>query len=401
MISFFIFSLAGVLFSERLGLAKLYRNILAAALVLGATGLIVILLMPKDPDEFTFIGRIQSIFSTESGNNVPRLKIWAGTLNMIKDNFWIGVGPGGWNLNYYDYMSYVFTYIQATNWGRPHNDFIWVAAEKGIIGITLYVSYFITLFWMCWRIIVTSPHIKNRVFAMLLFGGVAAYIAIASFSFPIERINHQMYLALYGAAIASMYYRIQDPLPKRKLPMVFIAVALPILAFCTYYGFESVKFEKHVRLASAAMMQQNYPEVLKQIELARTPFRLIDNNSRPLDEFTSEAYEKMGKKEEKNAALDKALAIFPQKTILRNRKGQYLVEDQKYEEALQYFEKALLMVHTSKEIRINISVCHFYMKNYDKGLEVLKGIPDYEKMPDIMDRINTIEAVKNQQITVQ
>lgn len=397
MISFFIFSLAGVLFGERLGLAKKYRQILLAALLMGATGLAIILMLPKDPDEFSFIGRIQSIFSTESGNNVPRLKIYEGTLKMIRDHFLIGVGPGGWNLNYYDYMGYVFTYISATNWGRPHNDFLWVAAEKGIIGITLYLAYFITLFWMCWRIIVKSPHIKNRVMAMLLFGGLAAYIAIACFSFPIERINHQMYLALYGAGIASMYYRMQDTAIKRKLPVGIVAILIPVLIFCSYYGFETCKMEKHVRLATAAMMQQNYPEVIKQIELARTPFRLIDNNSAPLDEFTSEAYYKMGKKKEANEALDKALAIFPQKTILRNRKGQYLVEEQKYAEALVYFEKALLMVHTSKEIRINISVCHFYLKNYDKALEALKGIPEYEKMPDVMERVNVLESMKQQE----
>jgi O-antigen ligase len=397
MVSFFIFSLAGALLGERLGLAKRYRQILLAALVIGGSALAIILLMPKAPNEYSFIGRIQSIFSTESGNNAPRLWIWKGTLQMIRDNFWIGVGPGGWNLNYYDYMNNVFTYISATNWGRPHNDFLWVAAEKGIIGISLYIGYFLTLFWMCWRIIAKSPHIKNRVMAMLLFGGLAAYITIACFSFPIERINHQMYLALYGAGIASMYYRMQEPQTKRRLPVAVMVITVPILVFCTHYGFEACKFEKHVRLATAAMMQNNLPEVLKQIELARTPYRLIDNNSRPLDEFTSEAYEKMGKKQEKNEALDKALAIFPQKTILRNRKGQFLVEDQKYAEALEYFEKALLMVHTSKEIRINISVCHYYLKNYDKALEALKGIPGYKDMPDVMERVTVIENIKIQE----
>jgi O-antigen ligase len=397
MVSFFIFTLAGAVLGERLGLAKTYRQILLAGLLIGTAGLIVVLSLPKDPNEFSFIGRIQSIFSAESGNNAPRLWIWKGTLQMIRDNFWTGVGPGGWNLNYYDYMSNVFTYISATNWGRPHNDFIWVAAEKGIIGITLYLAYFITLFWMCWRIIAASPHVKHRVFAMLLFGGLAAYITIACFSFPIERINHQMYLALYGAGITAMYYRIQEPSQKRKLPVGIIAILMPVLVFCSYYGFETCKMEKHVRLATAAMMQQNYPEVIKQIELARTPFRLIDNNSAPLDEFTSEAYYRMGKKKEAAEALDNALAIFPQKTILRNRKGQYLVEEQKYAEALVYFEKALLMVNTSKEIRINVSVCHFYLKNYDKALEALKGIPEYEKLPDVMERVNVLESVKKQE----
>lgn len=73
------------------------------------------------------------------------------------------------------------------------------------------------------------------------------------------------------------------------------------------------------------------------------------------------------------------------------------MEDQKYAEALEYFEKALLMVHTSKEIRINISVCHYYLKNYDKALEALKGIPGYKDMPDVMERVTVIENIKIQE----
>jgi len=62
------------------------------------------------------------------------MQIALATIEMVKDNPVIGVGAGNWMINYPVYYAQ-YQGLEFKNWRRPHNDYIWILAEKGFLGL--------------------------------------------------------------------------------------------------------------------------------------------------------------------------------------------------------------------------------------------------------------------------
>jgi len=90
-------AIAIVLDYQKMGISRQWRNVIGALMVTGIATITVIYNLPKATDDFSVVGRIQSITDTQSWHNINRIKIWGATVEMIKDHFWLGVGPGNWN----------------------------------------------------------------------------------------------------------------------------------------------------------------------------------------------------------------------------------------------------------------------------------------------------------------
>lgn len=121
---------------------------------------------------------------TQTDSQAERLLMWEKTLSMIKENPVLGVGFQNWK---YQIPKYSLEGLRSekneVNVQRPHNDFLWIAAESGIITLLFY------LFLMGYLIYVG---IKNKSILVLV---VFAFLIDSVFSFPKERIVHTLILA--------------------------------------------------------------------------------------------------------------------------------------------------------------------------------------------------------------
>jgi len=151
--------------------------------------------------------RFTSIFNPDSDTRKRRLEIWETTRDLFKEQPVIGVGAGNWKLMipaYFDqnYIKYFFH-----NWQRPHNDFIWVFAEKGIPGILAYLGFFISLFIFTFKTLKSKAVYSDKIFALIMFAGLCGYCITASFSFPYERIEIQILMMFMAAGIIWKYHQ--------------------------------------------------------------------------------------------------------------------------------------------------------------------------------------------------
>ncbi|WP_338790277.1 O-antigen ligase family protein [Bernardetia sp. MNP-M8] len=121
---------------------------------------------------------------TQTDSQAERLLLWEKTLSMIKENPFLGVGFQNWK---YQIPKYSLEGLRSekneVNVQRPHNDFLWIAAESGIITLLFY------LFLMSYLVYVG---IKNKNILVLV---VFAFLIDSVFSFPKERIVHTLILA--------------------------------------------------------------------------------------------------------------------------------------------------------------------------------------------------------------
>ncbi|MCP4634046.1 MAG: O-antigen ligase family protein, partial [candidate division Zixibacteria bacterium] len=92
----------------------------------------------------TFRYRINEAFNFKHGSASTRLMLWDTTLDMIKNSPITGIGAENWKL-IYPKFSGAYEYSpagEALTPRRPHNDFLWVLSETGIIGCLLFIAIF-------------------------------------------------------------------------------------------------------------------------------------------------------------------------------------------------------------------------------------------------------------------
>lgn len=113
-----------------------------------------------------------------------RLTYWRASLRMIVDHPVFGVGPAGWVREYPRYQP------RASFWRNPHNDYLWIGAEYGLVGLGIWMWVLIWTGRRLWRMPRDSG---GRFFCAAL---VAVSVA-ACFGFPREQPDTMMWVWLF------------------------------------------------------------------------------------------------------------------------------------------------------------------------------------------------------------
>jgi len=110
------------------------------------------------------------------------------SFQIIQDNPILGVGAGNWKYNYpyYKVDDIETSLFYNTVFNRPHNDFIWVFSETGLIGFILLMLIIMYIGRHSLFRIIQEKNIKN----ILIISTLIGLLIISFFSFPRERILH-------------------------------------------------------------------------------------------------------------------------------------------------------------------------------------------------------------------
>jgi tetratricopeptide (TPR) repeat protein len=381
------------LIPSKFGISVKTRNIVAITtlVVLIAGGTYIDIAGKKNP--WSFIGKIRSIANPDAGNNVFRLKIWGLTTKMIADHPITGVGAGNWKIHsaeYYNQYDYNFEKDQL-NWLRPHNDYLWVFAEKGIFGFLFFISIFAFAIVYILKIIFSDTGPEKRTLAMFLLSGLICYLTVSFFTFPLERINQQAYLALILASVVTLFHNTRDkkkPIGNKNL---ILYPALIILAMTVVYSYAMLDLEFKVRKTRNAMMQSNWRVMLREAQTLSTTFRTLDLEATPIKSYEAEAYSKLGQIKKARVAYTEALEAHPTKINMMNNLGKVYYELGDYEKAKELFLEALAILPEYKEALINLSTTYYKMGKYGKTLRTLKTIPPDERNETIKRNIKAVK----------
>lgn len=109
-----------------------------------------------------FYKRVLSIFSLEDRSNYMRIKVYEGTLNLIRDHLFFGVGPGNFQTVYPDYRV-PGEEIQAMT---PHNNYFNIISGWGIFGGLFFFGWiFYTIGRNIWKV---DNDYKKLIIAILI-----------------------------------------------------------------------------------------------------------------------------------------------------------------------------------------------------------------------------------------
>lgn len=172
-------SLLGLLISLSVILFFINKNLLLKYLIICCGLIIVALQVPEIKELIDLFLRLETI--------VERENLWSAGISMYSDFPIFGVGPDMFASHFFSYLpssGYVIT--QSVLLGgkpHPHNFFLFLANENGVLGILLGITLFGLFFYYSFSAIKLTKNIDNDYYLLSVANlGIAAGFFIRTFS---------------------------------------------------------------------------------------------------------------------------------------------------------------------------------------------------------------------------
>jgi len=318
------------------------------------------------------------------GSVKERVDMWQYSVEMFKENHVLGVGSANWKIVLPKYASEEIRDVDNnvyTNFQRAHNDFLQVAAENGILGLSFYLLIFLCALFYIFRIIKTSEKQDEKLFALFMFFGIVSYLVISFFSFTKERISHSIIINLIFISITILYHKSRKS-NKNFKPQILKLILIPvflILIFALIFGINRIKGEKHTRKAYEYRLRNNHKGVIREIEKASSFFYQIDPISTPIKWYSGTAWFLSGNLNKAFDDFNESYKINPfHKHIINDLATSYeLMGKHKMSEKL--YKEAISLSPHFDEALINLSIVKYNAGKIDSAYNYLRDCkPDTE-----------------------
>ncbi|HQG20282.1 MAG TPA: O-antigen ligase family protein [Tenuifilaceae bacterium] len=407
-----------ILYGNKFGLPKKWKITLITLTLMGAVAVGGVLFLVGKDSQNQYVKQLQSIINPKSAQNIHRINIWKTTIEMIQDRPVLGYGPNNWKLHAGYYFKGRFFLEDQINWQRPHNDFLWVFAEKGIFGILLYLAIFGFSFYYLYSVIGAETTREKRLMALLLVFGLVGYLAASVFDFPYERIFHQAFLGIIFACSVALYHSVQPASVLKIKKHILVLPLVLVFVFGAYYGYRGTKQEVNLNKARAelriinrgilpridslpenqkknamAMLQQKWHEVLKYALNSKTILKNLDPQANPIDYYIGLAY--LNLKDYQNGLKYCLLAHnqHPGSIKALNSLGAIYYNLEQYDMAEEYLQKSIT-IFPSHDALLNLSSTYFMQKEYDKAYELLSNAPEDIMSPRLENNLKSITIMR-------
>lgn len=300
---------------------------------LGA-GIAVLLLVSL----FSASGVQESVSDTT--NLDKRIIFWENSVEMVKEHPLTGVGAGNWKINFpkYGLGGLDYNVVQGiTHVQRPHNDYLWVMTESGILGFIFFIGIFVAAFWRLAGNFKTITSKEEMAIDLALVFGLLSYLVFSITDFPLERTSHNFLLM----ALIAMVFR--NGLPVAKINLKgngWAVVLLGAVVFSLTVSYYRMEGEKHSVKVLEANGQRNAQGMIPEAEEAINPFYNMDNFANPLYYYSSLGKLVLQRPEE--ALQDGLMAydIAPYNIITLTQMGNIYKTKKEFDEAMRYYNLA-------------------------------------------------------------
>ncbi|MFH2055872.1 MAG: O-antigen ligase family protein [bacterium] len=310
-----------------------------------------------------------------------RLVLWEKSLLLAVDHP-LGVGPGNWKIQF---PAYGTEGTRATRgelfFQRPHNDFIWVLCESGILGLLFYLSMYVLAAVAAMRVIVKSDSREQVHLAALLLFGLISYLTISCFSYPRERVSLLMFSMLTMAGIVSLQVQMSRSSRShaRFIELGAAAAMMLVSLAAVVVGGSRLISEVHTKNAVAAYARGDWAEASQQAEEARTLLFTLDATSTPLAWYRAAALSKLGNSSVAQSLFAEALRDNPNHPQVLSSLAASGVSSGVFERSVEFAERALRIAPECDDALRNLAVASLYSGDLKKASESLDRISaDYD-----------------------
>ncbi len=318
------------------------------------------------------------------GSSLERLDLWNKSVDIYRDNIFLGVGTGNWKIVLPAYGTDGLRSEEGiVMFTRPHNDYLGVLSENGIFGFVFYIGFFFTLIYYMYRLMKKNIDKSEKTLLIFLFSGLVGYMVIAMLSFPGERVEHSVFLGLYASYIIALYnkhfsgkghFNFQ---PNYLFKLIFIII--PFLSFAA--GISKSKSEFHMKKALNYRDKNQNEHVVSEIDKADNFLYCIDNTAMPLAWYKASAHFHLGNIELALEEYLRAHDFHPNNMHVLNNLGTCYTLQGEQEKAIELYNKALVISSGFEDAYLNLIAVYYNQGNIKKAVSGLNSIDPQSENP--------------------
>ena len=321
--------------------------------------------------------RIQYFYRLLSSDTFyTRVEYWQQAFDIIKDNFFNGIGVGNWISTYPKYGLYHFSEIDILN-GRllvsnPHNDFLMVFSEIGIFGFLCYLGIFLSILYQAFWLSKNEVKSSDRKNASYFLFFIICYLIVAFFDFPITRIEHQIILLTVFAIINAKYLKAKNNKEFKISSRLIYVFSLVLLLYSTTILLYRINGEKHLFKALDAEKELDNTTAIFEFNKAKSSFFSTDNYAIPLDWHIGKAQYNAGYFKESLNYFKDAYKINPYNIVVNNDLGSTYIKNENVAAAIKHYKEALTISPNYEDARINLAATYYNIKKYEAAFETIE-----------------------------
>ena len=321
----------------------------------------------------------------EGPSDGGRSMVWGIAAAMIAEHPLTGVGAGNFTLRMHDYFGsdrmgdqLDFTTLSSDNWIQPHNDFLWVFAEKGLPGIVSFGAVFVLALLAIRRVLTGAPTTTDARLAVASLVALVAHLVFSAFDFPLDRVSHQLVLAVHLAVLV-LVKRATRPsaggavrLPGwLVLPPVAAATALGCI-----YAWSALAQEHAVLDARRAHHAGDWEAMREAARRATTPWKTLDYLAVPVAFLEGEAQRRLGNLAAATACFERAFTANPARLYVLQNLGAAYAQGGRLDDAVDIFAIAADRYPDRVELRHNLAMALVEAERFPEAIAVIEDVPE-------------------------
>ena len=367
ILSFFIGILL-IIFSLGLSIFRTKSSLFSLIVIAMVMSVSIKLIQSNKNIKETFTKQSYFINDSSFGSANERLLLWKASIPMIKDNLLVGVGLNNWGVVIPKYLKNELRDVHTGNYTqfqRPHNDYLQLIAEYGVFAFLLFAFFILWVLILLLKSLFIEKNQEEKLWLISLILFIVIYLGISFFSFPRERIEHQLLLNLVLAFSLSKIQNIkrieQLQIAKPLLVLLpFTAIWIPLIAHSTLMLQSDINIKKaYIQRAKGNNAQYKYFKKAKQT------FYNIDPNGTPIDWYLSYQYSSLGNISMAERSLKSALKAHPYHKHSLNDLGTIVFSTSGSKAAEILYSKALDIAPNFVDANVNIAILKIQATEYD------------------------------------
>lgn len=378
---------------------KSVKKTLIVAFVVFVLAIVSGVVIPVNNPVKQITNRISTVFNPDYTSNQWRLEIWDSTLDLIKDNPIIGVGAGNWKINIYPYYSEHLPSV-FRHWRNPHNDYLSILSEKGILGFIFYLLIFLILIYYSIDHIIKLKDKRKNLSATVWLLGIVGYLIVSFFSFPNDRPNHWIFISLLMAIILVDQFNVKEHKRNENLltPIKFlIVVSLAITSYAVYFGIKAIISEVNIAKVITAKEKKDWDKVGYFAEKANYYFAPIEpSSSFPISQYQGLAEYNKGNFVDALGHFKKAYAKHPTSISVINNLGSVYGQMGQMDSSIVFHKKSLEIFPHYETSLMNLTRAYYIMEDYEKAYQVVLSCDPKSENEQVKNARVAIEAKLDQ-----
>ncbi|MES2132970.1 MAG: O-antigen ligase family protein [Bacteroidota bacterium] len=324
-----------------------------------------------------------------------RLVLWKKTYHVIHQHLIKGVGIGNWQIHYPDATLANLWRAEDLNYTfqRPHNDFLWILSETGLIGFNLFLLFIVSIIFLLFKAAANITHNKQLRYEVILCAAmIAGYFSASFFDFPKERIEHLMWLSIllgYSYYLITQHFTLnsfRDLILNKNVYMITGC----ILFFITGIGLIRYKGEFYLRKMYHYKNQAQYIKVIETCKQATGFAYTIDPTSVPISWYSGNAQAAQGNYGAAIEDFKTAYRLNPYNRNVLNDLASAYAFNNNMNLAKKYYEESARISPRFDDPKLNLAALYMKEGNYKMANFWLHALhhpserrTNYQKIVDI------------------